>query len=193
MVAQIVRNFSTFMDHGGLLPHSGELATGSWCEQCDCSLKLLHPVSLQSSLCLFLASVLVPWNFSVGTLYVCFISPVGVLWLHHLNIYHFITLVSGEDYKWRTSSVCVLLLLCVTATLVQTFSISHLKIPWVCVHPLISETEFHANTEQLVDFTFLVYCVAEVGTWLSKFWDFLLVSSARVRHWRWYQHAVLKH
>jgi hypothetical protein len=110
---------------------------------------------------MFLPSVLVPWNISVGTLYVCFIAPMGALWLPHVNIRHFITLLFGEDYKLRTSSVCIFLLLYVTATLVQTFTLSHLKIPWVCVHPLISETEFHTNTEQLVeDFTFLVCYVA---------------------------------
>jgi hypothetical protein len=80
-------------------------------------------------------------------LYVCFISTMGASWLPHVNIHHFVTLVFGEDYKLRTSSVYIFLLLYVTATLVQTFSVSHLKIPWVCVHLLISETEFHANTE----------------------------------------------
>jgi hypothetical protein len=70
---------------------------------------------------------------SLGTLYVCFISPIGAIWLPHLNIHHFITQVFGERYKLRSSSVCIFLLFCIIATLVQTFSsVSHLKIPWLC-------------------------------------------------------------
>jgi len=54
---------------------------------------------------------------------------MDALWLSHVNVRHFITLVFGEDYKLRTSSVLIFFLLIVTATLVQTFSVSHLKIP----------------------------------------------------------------
>jgi len=43
---------------------------------------------------------------------------MGALWLPHVNICHFITLVFSEDCKLRTSSVCIFLLLYVTATLV---------------------------------------------------------------------------
>jgi len=53
---------------------------------------------------------------------------MGPLWLPHVNMCHFITLVFGEDYKLRTLSVFIFLVLFVTATFVQTFSISCMKI-----------------------------------------------------------------
>ena len=43
MVTEIVRNASTFMEHGGLLQHSEEPATGSCCEPCDYSLNSCTP------------------------------------------------------------------------------------------------------------------------------------------------------
>ena len=129
MVAQIVRNFSTFVDHGGLLPHSEDPATGLCCEPCYYSLNSCTPFLYNPAPACFCEVFLTLEIFSVGTLYVCFISPVGALWLPHVNIRLFITLVFDEDYKLRTSSVCIFLLLCVAATLVQTLSIFHLKIP----------------------------------------------------------------
>jgi hypothetical protein len=194
MVTQIVRNFSIFMDHGGLLTTFRRashwiLLWAMWLQ-----FTLLHPISWRSILCLFLPSVLVPWNFSAETLYVYFIPPIGALWLpyvKHLSFCH--------PSVWWTLQIKKHISMHFFAALCNCYIGSNLFLSIPC--------EIALSLCSSYNFRYRVPCPYRTTGWglyfssmlrglsrylVVKILRLLLVPYAGVRHWTLYQHAVLK-